>query len=187
VAVTANAVIGDRGACLAAGMDDYLSKPFSLAQLLQTALRWLPAAAPAALPAGPLVGSAAPSADDAARTAVNQHTLEVMRQLQSQSGSNLLKRVIAAYLAEAPKRLQALKHAVEIADARGLQKAAHAWKSSSLNVGAEALADCLKQLEQIGRGGAVAGASDLVAAAEAEFGRVAPELSRETGAAALNN
>jgi signal transduction histidine kinase/DNA-binding response OmpR family regulator len=179
VAVTANAVIGDRETCLAAGMDDYLSKPFSLAQLLETALRWLPAAAPATTASAQRTGLTGLSTTIPDDGAVNEHALDVMRELGSQSGSNLLERVIKAYLTEAPKRLQSLKDAVQGGDPRDLQKAAHAWKSSSLNVGAETLGDYLKKLEQLGRSGSLIDATALVQSTEMEFERVASRLSRE--------
>ena len=41
VALTANAVTGDRERCLSAGMDDYISKPINPKQLLQVLHRWL--------------------------------------------------------------------------------------------------------------------------------------------------
>jgi CheY-like chemotaxis protein len=42
VALTANAIASDRDRCLAAGMDDYLAKPFSMPQLMEVLERWLP-------------------------------------------------------------------------------------------------------------------------------------------------
>ncbi|MDR3416267.1 MAG: response regulator [Nevskia sp.] len=180
IALTANAVIGDREACIAAGMDDYLSKPFSLSDLLEAVARWLPG-----VTAGPPpVSQATPSKQQPAREPINRNTLDSMRRLQSQSGSNLMMRVVSAYMDDAPRRLKALQDAVEAGDARGLQKSAHAWKSSSMNVGADQLAALLKKLEQAGREGSCAGAAELVAAAAAEFDRVTLALSGETRAGA---
>ncbi|HET6604109.1 MAG TPA: ATP-binding protein [Xanthomonadaceae bacterium] len=67
IAMTANAMIGDREKCLQAGMDDYLSKPLNRAQMEDTLRRWLPAApVPAALSAEALQALAAATATDSA-------------------------------------------------------------------------------------------------------------------------
>ncbi|HPP46535.1 MAG TPA: Hpt domain-containing protein, partial [Accumulibacter sp.] len=69
--------------------------------------------------------------------------------------------------------------AVQEGDADGLRKAAHGMKSSSANVGAEALAALCKELELIGRAGTVDGADELLVQAEQELRQVLAALDRQ--------
>ncbi|NVM78955.1 signal transduction histidine kinase/CheY-like chemotaxis protein [Duganella sp. SG902] len=160
IAITANALQGDRESCLAAGMDDYLSKPFTQQALGQTLARWitLPRAAPAA-------AEAPPAADDA----INRQALENIRALSPANGGVLLERVLQAFLRDTPRLLQAIQQAISAGDAGQLRKAAHSLKSSSANVGADALARHSKELEQLGRNNTTAGAAALLADMEHSF------------------
>jgi two-component system sensor histidine kinase/response regulator len=178
IAITANALQGDREACLAAGMDDYLSKPFSQQQLAAVIGRWIgmPIAAsvhhddePPLLPpeVREVIG----------RDVINRHALDNIRALSAQRGDALLAKVIAAYVDDTPAHLQSLRRAIDGQDAACLRKVAHSLKSSSANVGAEALAHLCKELETLGRAATTEGAATIFVDMEQEFQAVRHSLS----------
>jgi HPt (histidine-containing phosphotransfer) domain-containing protein len=92
-------------------------------------------------------------------------------------GREFLCRMVALFLQDAPQRLAAIDDAVTRADARGVAQAAHALKSSSANLGASALAQMCRGLEQYCRGGEIAEAAALAAAIEDELAYVTADLS----------
>jgi signal transduction histidine kinase/DNA-binding response OmpR family regulator len=163
IAITANALQGDRESCLAAGMDDYLSKPFTQQALGLTLSRWISLPRMAAPPADAIETTAT---DD---NIINRQALDNIRALSSTSGDALLERVLHAFLRDTPKHLQTIRLAIANDDAEQLRKAAHSLKSSSANIGASALADRSKELEQLGRNHTTAGAAALLADMEHSF------------------
>jgi signal transduction histidine kinase/DNA-binding response OmpR family regulator/HPt (histidine-containing phosphotransfer) domain-containing protein len=160
IAITANALQGDRESCLAAGMDDYLSKPFTQQALGQTLSRWisLPRAAPAP--------AEAPPPDD---DIIHQQALDNIRALSPTNGEALLERVLQAFLSDTPAHLHTIRLAIASDNPAQLRKAAHSLKSSSANVGAHALAQRCKEVEQLGRNNTTAGAAALLADMERSF------------------
>jgi signal transduction histidine kinase/CheY-like chemotaxis protein len=166
IAITANALQGDRESCLAAGMDDYLSKPFTQQALGQTIARWI------SLPrmaAPPDQAEAAPPPAAAADQQINRQALNNIRALSPGNGDALLERVLQAYLDDTPTQLRSIGQAIGRGDAVQMRKSAHSLKSSSANVGADALAQRCKELEQLGRNHTTAGAAVLLAEMERSF------------------
>jgi len=191
IALTANALDGDREICIAAGMDDYLAKPFSREQLAATLKRWLAPLTVAPVsktPASPPAASARtdPAATVAADGPINPRALNLIRHLPGANGAALVDKVIRAYLAETPLRLEQMQAAAKTGDAEALRKAAHSMKSSSANVGAERLAGLCKELETIGRGGTIEGASRLLQGADEEMRRVIAALGEQVAARSEN-
>ncbi|HBZ72584.1 MAG TPA: hypothetical protein DEP35_23755, partial [Deltaproteobacteria bacterium] len=191
IALTANAMQGDKQECLNAGMDDYLTKPFRREELLETLRRWLPEARGEGPAAAPSAGSGSvpdPASDSAAAreaSLLDRRALDAIRELSPERGATILARVIDSYLVTAPDQLEALQRALADNDARALQSQAHSLKSSSANVGARELAELAREVEAFGRAGQTTDAAGLVERMAREFLRVREALvaERERGLA----
>ncbi len=159
VAVTADAIQGDRERCLAAGMDDYLSKPMGAADLERVLQRWLPESD---LPAA--IGNT---------ESVDRETLTALHELLGCDFAEL----IADYLEDAPLLFARITDAVGQGDADALRNAAHSLKSSSANIGATALSAYAWALERLAREGAPREGEGLLAQTGAELEAVCEALA----------
>ncbi len=155
VAMTANAMAGDRQRCLDAGMDDYLSKPVSREQLENCLQRWLPGRAnfnPRNAPPPPSRDAAAPAVVVAqpqrpaapAIFPVLDHSM--LDELQEIAGGETA-RIVGLFLEDAPRLIAKLESASLVPDLDAMRDAAHTLKSSSANVGAMALSTAAKRVE----------------------------------------
>ena len=178
IAITANAQQGDREACLAAGMDDYLSKPFSQQQLAAVIGRWIGMPIAASVHHDDEAPVLPPEAREVIqRDVINRHALANIRALSRERGDALVQKVIAAYVGDTPTHLQTLRRAIAGQDPGSVRKVAHSLKSSSANVGAETLAQMCKELETLGRADTTEGAAVILIDMEQEFKAVRHSLS----------
>jgi CheY-like chemotaxis protein len=195
VALTANAMQGDRERCLEAGADDYLSKPFSPMDLGKLLEKWLPhtvalnvaATSQADLPeaeAETAPPDTTPGTGNgqqlvSAASAIDQSVLDIIRDMEDEDDPDMLAEIIGLYLDRAPELLQSLQAAIANKDAEALRVAAHTLKSSSANVGARVLADLCRELEELGRTGSLDNSATKLSLLYDEYRRVDAALSDE--------
>ncbi len=129
IALTANALQGDRERCLASGMDDYLTKPFTRAGLHEMIERWVPAGRQNELSEG------SPGSRVSVDEAIDDQVLADVRTIDTDG--TLVSGIIALYQQDGAKLVAAIAAAQEHGDAAALGFAAHTLKSSSGCVGAK--------------------------------------------------
>ncbi|MCK6493215.1 MAG: ATP-binding protein [Nitrospira sp.] len=157
IALTAHAMQGDRDQCLAAGMDDYLTKPFTERQLREVLSKWVRRAASAEPPGTPVsvaqlqgVAGQPTTSHEEISPALDLKALDSIRALQRPNRPNVLASVLRKYLDNSRESVEALRAAIRSGDPAAVQAIAHRLKSSSAQLGALAVAARCKELEQIG-------------------------------------
>ncbi|MGI9321225.1 MAG: response regulator, partial [Thiogranum sp.] len=191
VALTANALEGDREHCLEAGADDYLSKPFSPMDLGKLLEKWLPQTGTrdaSAISQGVLTEAEPPGPDlvqddepgmEISASPIDQSVLDVIRDMEDEDDPDMLADIIGLYLDKSAELLQTLQMAIANLDAESMRVAAHTLKSSSANVGARVLADLCRDLEELGRSGSLDNAATKLSRLYEEYRMVDVALSGE--------
>jgi CheY-like chemotaxis protein len=174
IAMTANAMEGDRDRCLQAGMDDHLAKPVKVEALRGLIARWLPPRKASAPPAQ--------AADCPAQPVLDRAVLAELHRLQMPGEPSVIDEVTAIFIDDMIAGIAGMRAAVAHGDVAALQQTAHRCRGSSAQLGATRLADLCASVEVLGRAGALTAAMQVLAQVDVEFTRVREALSHESTA-----
>jgi PAS domain S-box-containing protein len=173
IAMTANALDGDRERCVAAGMDDYISKPVKREALSAAIERWTVDRRPAASL------DVSQSIEATSASGIDAGVIAELRGLQSPTDPDFFNHLIEMFIEETPHRLAAIREALAKSNPEALAHEAHALMGSSAHLGATRMDALCEILQEQGRAGSISGAAPLLAVLEEEFERVRKALEAE--------
>ena len=179
IALTANALAEDRQRCIDAGMDDFISKPFSRDTLVETMARWIEGDSEETESAPkPVLESEPPRDSRSIGPILEPDALAQIAELDPDNTDNLVLSVVTAYFESAEKLVEEIEAGNEAGDAEAIARAAHGLKSSSANVGAKRLAKLCSVIELSTRGGDIDAVEEEIAQIRGDYTLVLAALNK---------
>jgi CheY-like chemotaxis protein len=172
IAMTANAMQGDREKAIEAGMDGYVSKPVSLEELGAVLERWASRTPAFRLPT-PEEGTAY------AGPPLDREVLVDLRGLQGEDDTDIVAELAGMFVEDTRSGLSELEEAMQRGDAQAVGRTAHTLKGSSGSMGARGMSGICARLERAGASGDLTHGFRLLERLEEEFGRVERALRAE--------
>ncbi|MBA2512588.1 MAG: PAS domain S-box protein [Rubrobacteraceae bacterium] len=180
IAMTANAMQGDREKAIGAGMDDYLAKPVRQDKLAEVLSRWV-LEEPGRSGRRPEPENGAAAVPDTPEPPLDEAVLAGLRELQEEDEPDILEELAGMFLGDAPGRIEEIRASLQRGDAGGVERAAHTLKGGAGNMGATGMSRLADRLQDAGRGDDLSDAPRLLRELEDELGRVRQALEEKTG------
>ena len=170
--MTAAAMDGDREICLAAGMDDYITKPVRLDAIADILTRWV--TMQKSVEDEPVRNEVTPV--EGSIEALDGSQIDLLRSLDDGDGA-VLGEIVEQFLTQTEGSRAEIERAIADGDGPAVERCAHTLRGASANIGAVGLASVCAQMEQRGRAGELGGAALLVPDFDTEFMRVRGALN----------
>jgi signal transduction histidine kinase/CheY-like chemotaxis protein/HPt (histidine-containing phosphotransfer) domain-containing protein len=174
IAVTADVLKDARAKCLAAGMDDYITKPIRQADLAAALARLLGDTA--------TVESPSIAAEPQLEHAVDRNVLDRLRELEQAGTPGLVAQLKALFVEDTPRQLTELRAFARAGDCAGIAKAAHTIKGSAANLGAHDMVRICAELQSRAEGGHIDAVASRIDKLEQQFLAVRAALACEEAA-----
>ena len=177
IATTANAMKGDREKCLAAGMNDYVSKPVSPPALAESLGKWLsPEGAAGRQPKAELAADEPPALRRPPPAPVVFDQAGMLSRLLEDA--ELVRLITQSFLQDLPRQIEALRGYLAAGEVADVERQCHTIKGASANVGGEALRAVAFELERLGQAGDLAAVQARLPELEAQFARLQQAMTQ---------
>jgi PAS domain S-box-containing protein len=183
IALTAHTFDGEREKCLAAGMNDYLSKPVRINELFDAIQVWSQPPEPSGGSDQKLSISESikPDSKLEARASKADFDAASLQTLENSSDKDFVREILDLYVADTEKYFEEIKHAAEDKDWASVMRIAHAVRGNSLAVGVNSVAAVMEQIEEIGKHNSFSEIKNLLSKFAEEFARFKKALNKDEG------